>query len=226
MIRMILVLTISILNLSFLVHQEKPKKVIFFGDSITELGVKDKGYISVLSEYLKTKNLNQNFELIGSGIGGNKVYDLFFRLEKDILAHYPDIVVLWIGVNDVWHKSSFGTGTDIDKFESMYVGIIERLHSKGIKVYCCTPACIGEKTDHSNSQDGDLNEYSKIIRKVAENQKAGLIDFRKAFLTYNHRHNHQNQSKGILTYDGVHLNDKGNELVANLMFQSVIEGRN
>lgn len=50
---------------------------MIFGDSITELGVKDNGYITALSQYLKTKNMNQNFELIGSGIGGNKVYDLF-----------------------------------------------------------------------------------------------------------------------------------------------------
>lgn len=226
MIRMIILLAISIFNLPIASIEEKPKKVIFFGDSITELGVKDNGYITVLSQYLKTKNMNQNFELIGSGIGGNKVYDLFFRLEKDVLTHHPDIVVLWIGVNDVWHKSTFGTGTDIDKFESMYEGIIERLSSKGIKVFCCTPACIGEKTDHSNSQDGDLNEYSKIIRKVAENQKVGLIDFRKVFLAYNLTHNHQNKSKGILTYDGVHLNDIGNELVANLIFQTVIENKN
>jgi lysophospholipase L1-like esterase len=139
-------------------------------------------------------------------------------MDKDVLSHEPDVVVIWVGVNDVWHKSSFGTGTDIDKFESMYGGIIQRLQSKGITVYCCTPACIGEKTDHSNAQDGDLNEYSKVIRKVSNSQKAGLIDFRKSFLEYNLSHNPDNLAKGILTTDGVHLNEKGNMLVAEMIW--------
>jgi len=105
----------------------------------------------------------------------------------------------------------------------MYADIIQRLQQKGIKVYCCTPACIGEKTDHSNAQDGDLNEFSKIIRKTGSANGAGLIDFRKSFIEYNLKHNTENKDKGILTYDGVHLNDAGNQLVADMMWNAVIK---
>ena len=79
----------------------------------------------------------------------------------------------------------------------------------------------GEKTDNSNSQDGDLNEYSKIIRKVASENKAGLVDFRKDFMGYIRAHNPSNLSQGILTYAGVHLNDAGNDLVANKMMEAL-----
>ena len=50
----------------------KSKKVIFFGDSITQAGVQGNGYINMLKTSL---DANQ-FELIGAGVGGNKVYDL------------------------------------------------------------------------------------------------------------------------------------------------------
>ncbi|MBK8887343.1 MAG: hypothetical protein IPN46_12670 [Saprospiraceae bacterium] len=56
-------------------------------------------------------------------------------------------------VNDVT-KSTFGTGTDFDKFVVFYRNH-QKCSDKGIKVVCCTPACIGEKIDNSNPQDGD-----------------------------------------------------------------------
>lgn len=214
-----IVLTIA----GILPSMQKPKKVIFFGDSITEAAVKPKGYIDQLKNLISKNGKSNDYELIGAGISGNKVYDLFFRMERDVLSRKPDLVYIWIGVNDVWHKSSHGTGTDPDKFESIYGGIIDKMQKEGIKVICCTPACIGEKTDHSNSQDGDLNEYSKIIKKVASSKKCEVVDIRKIFLEYNLLHNKDNLRSGILTTDGVHLNDKGNQFVAELIWQSLVK---
>jgi lysophospholipase L1-like esterase len=212
-----------ILCLSLTSANLKPKKVIFFGDSITEIGVQDGGYIDILQKRLQKENKSKDFVFKGAGIGGNKVYDLFFRLEHDVLSQKPDIVVIWIGVNDVWHKSTFGTGTDFDKFVKFYEEIIHKCQSAGIKVYCCTPAAIGEKTDHSNPQDGDLNELSKIIRVEAKKKSAEVIDFRNAFLEYNLKFNVQNVDKGILTNDRVHLNDAGNKLVADMIWHHLME---
>lgn len=80
------------------------KRVIFFGDSITQAGVQPGGYITRIKDILTKENSADKFELIGSGIGGNKVYDLYLRLEDDVLSKKPDIVFIYIGVNDVWHK--------------------------------------------------------------------------------------------------------------------------
>ena len=162
-----------------------------------------------------------SYEFIGAGIGGNKVYDLYLRMENDVLAKGPDVVVIYIGVNDVWHKSSSGTGTDADKFEKFYQAIIEKLKSKNIKIVLCTPAAIGEKTDFSNPQDGDMNEYSNIIRRIAKKNELRIVDLRKAFLDYNSKNNLDNKDRGILTTDRVHLNAKGNQLVADEMWKVI-----
>jgi lysophospholipase L1-like esterase len=128
-------------------------------------------------------------------------------------------VLIYVGVNDVWHKRSFGTGTDPDKFEKFYEAVIAKLRAKNIKVILCTPAVIGERTDSSNEQDGDLNLYSNIIRRLAAKNNFPLVDLRKAFLDNNLKVNTENKESGILTTDRVHLNEAGNQLVAAEMWK-------
>lgn len=210
------ILLAAILSSAFL--QNKKEKVVFFGDSITQAGVQPGGYIVQLDELIKKTGRTNDFELVGAGIGGNKIYDLYLRMDADVLAANPQTVVIYIGVNDVWHKASFGTGTDSDKFEKFYLAIIRKLQERNIKVILCTPAVIGERTDHSNSQDGDLNQYSTIIRRLASANHLKLVDLRKAFLDYNLANNPENKESGILTTDRVHLNEKGNALVAEKMW--------
>lgn len=220
LMKKIVLLVTAIVVLSGFASQEK-KKIIFFGDSITEAGVKPGGYISVLSDLLKQKGMDNRFDLQGAGIGGNKIYDLYLRVDDDVIAHKPNVVVIWVGVNDVWHKSMFGTGTDQDKFEKFYNALIRKLKAANAEVIICTPAAIGEKTDYTNSQDGDLNQYSQIIRGIAQNNNCTLIDLRKIFLDYNLANNKENKKEGVLTTDGVHLNEKGNALVADEMLKAL-----
>ncbi len=215
----------TVLFLSCAFTPQKKTKVIFFGDSITELGVKrDKyvGYILKMDSMLKKEKKDDQYELIGSGISGNKVYDLYLRLEDDVLSKNPDVVVIYVGVNDVWHKTLLGTGTDADKFEKFYQAIIKKLKDKNIKVVLCTPAVVGEKTDMSNPLDGDLNRYSNIIRDLSKKNSLPLIDLRKKFLDYLKNNNPDNKEKDILTYDRVHMNDKGNQLLADEMWEALV----
>lgn len=214
----------AILFLSCAFSPQKKTKVIFFGDSITELGVKkDKyvGYILVLDSMLKAKKKDDQYELIGSGISANKVYDLFLRMEDDVLSKNPDVVVIYVGVNDVWHKTLLGTGTDADKFERFYQAIIKKLIDRNIKVILCTPAVVGEKTDMSNPLDGDLNRYSNIIRDLAKKNNLLLVDLREKFITYLKKNNPDNKEKDILTYDKVHMNARGNQFLADAMWEKV-----
>jgi lysophospholipase L1-like esterase len=213
--------TVSIIML-FAFAPQKKTKIIFFGDSITELGVKPekyRGYILQMQDMLKAEKKDSQYELVGSGISGNKVYDLFLRMEEDVLAKNPDVVVIYVGVNDVWHKTLLGTGTDPDKFEKFYQAIINKLKAKNIKVAVCTPAVVGEKTDMSNPLDGDLNRYSNIIRDIAKKNSLPVNDLRKSFQQYLNKNNPDNKEKEILTYDRVHMNDKGNKLIAEEMWK-------
>ncbi len=214
------VLLVSALLLMGTITLQK-KKVIFFGDSITQAGVEPGGYIVKVGELASKENKADAFEFSGAGIGGNKIYDLYLRMDDDVLSRNPDVVVIYVGVNDVWHKRLTGTGTDADKFEKFYNAMITKMKAKNINIILCTPAAIGERTDSSNELDGDLNQYSKIIRRLAMTNNLGLVDLRKSFIDYNLKNNPENKESGILTTDRVHLNEKGNVLVAEEMWKAI-----
>ena len=197
------------------------KKVVFFGDSITQMGVNNGGYIWRMQQMLEQKKLSNQYELIGAGIGGNKVYDLYLRMETDVLDKNPDIVFIYIGVNDVWHKATSQTGTDYDKFGKFYTAIINKLKAKNIEVILVTPAGIGELKGNANPQDADLNKYSDAIRQLATTHQLKLVDLRAFWQSYNEANNPNNQEKGQLSYDRVHLNDTGNQLVAEAMMKAL-----
>lgn len=197
--------------------QKKAKKVIFFGDSITKAGVQGNGYINLLKKKLDPTQ----YELIGAGISGNKVYDLYLRMEDDVLNKKPDLVFIYVGINDVWHKLGAKTGTDYDKYLKFYQALINKIQTNGSKVVLCTPTLIGEKKDGTNEVDADLNKYAKGIRELAAKNNLPLCDLRKAFLDYGTVNNIDDQEKGILTTDKVHLNDAGNKLVADTMLPFV-----
>jgi len=200
---------------------DKKKKILFFGDSITQMGVEKGGYIDLIKQDLINRGMADKYEIVGAGIGGNKIYDLYLRMDKDVLEQHPDIVYIWVGVNDVWHKASFGTGTDYDKFGKFYDAVVKKIQAQGAKVIVVTPAAIGERNDFSNAQDGDLNMYSNWIRKYAADNSLGLVDLRKTFHEYSVANNPNNEEKGILTTDRVHLNAKGNTLVATEMWKAI-----
>ena len=227
---------------------EDKLKIVFFGDSITEAGVYDKeigienngeliypkytGFITLLVE-----SIPENAKLVGKGVSGDKVSDLLTRYRKDVIDLNPDIVFIYIGINDVWHKYDFGTGSDIDLYEDGLRQIISELQKIGSKVVLCTPTVIGENygdftlanqyveqyrdTKTMESMNNDLDAFSDVVRNLSTEYNTGLIDLRKIFMSYISKNNPSNKPSGILTYDGVHLNDQGNKLIADQMINFI-----
>jgi lysophospholipase L1-like esterase len=200
------------------------ERIVFFGDSITQLGVKPNGYVTLVRDSLAAKHGSLNVEVIGAGISGNKVTDLKKRLQRDVLDKRPTIVFIYIGINDVWHWVTPGLkGTSKEDYESGLKEIIGAIQKDGARVVLCTPSVIGEKNDATNPQDAMLNEYSNISRRVAQQTGSRICDLRAAFIEYLKSHNPSNEEKGILTVDRVHLNDAGNRFVAEQMLRILEE---
>ena len=174
---------------------------------------------------------------MGKGVSGDKVSDLLTRYRKDVIDLNPDIVFIYIGINDVWHKYDFGTGSDIDLYEDGLRQIIYELQKIGSKVVLCTPTVIGENygdftlanqyveqyrdAKTMESMNNDLDAFSDVVRNLSSEYNTDLIDLRKIFMSYISKNNPSNKSSGILTYDGVHLNDQGNKLIADQMINFI-----
>ena len=198
----------------------KGERIVFFGDSITQAGAASGGYVALVKEAIAKEPPDFETEVIGAGIGGNRVPDLEARLDKDVLAKQPTLVVIYIGINDVWHSAK-GRGTSKPDYELGLRRIVKRIQKTGARVILCTPSVIGEKHDGTNPFDAMLDEYSQISRTVAAETHIRLLDLRKQFVAHLKAHNQENADKNILTIDGVHLNAAGNRFVADRMLETI-----
>ena len=109
-------------------------KILFFGDSITDMGRNRDlmgqafgygvGYVNNVASTLKYEN-PEKYEIVNRGISGNRVVDLYARVKADVWNHTPDVISILIGVNDVWHEIHGGNGVELNRFEKVYRMLIE-----------------------------------------------------------------------------------------------------
>jgi isoamyl acetate esterase len=191
---------------------EHTGRIVFFGDSITQMADQSEGYLTLLRAFASSSG--RSVDIVNAGISGNKVTDLRNRLQRDVIEKAPTTVVIYIGINDVWHWQLPGLkGTPPDTFRTVLTDIVHQLRSRSIQVILCTPSVIGERKGGMNPQDALLDDYSEMTRTVARECKVPLCDLRKSFLRSLEEKNAADVDRGILTADRVHLNAAGNRLV-------------
>jgi len=141
------------------------------------------------------------------------VPDLLARLDADVIAAEPTLVLVYIGINDVWHFRD-GRGTPEEEYRDGLREVVDRLLAAGLRVLLCTPTVIGEQVEGTNVQDAMLTTYTQINRDVAAATGVPLCDLHAAFRAELARVNADDAPEGVLTTDGVHLSEAGNALVA------------
>lgn len=194
---------------------KKGDRVIFFGDSLTALAIKDdkvpegKGYVPRVREALKAKGV----EVDAVATGGHKVTDLLKRVDADVVARKPAVVVIQIGVNDA------SAGVTPQLFKAQLEELIGKLERGGARVIQCTCTCRVEGYNPKDPLDEKLDALAEAARAVAREKKLPLVDLRQAFIEYWKKHNPENQPKGFLTYDGNHWTEAGHAYVAEQMLK-------
>ena len=194
-------------------------RIIFFGDSLTYLAGKEepkdrvsKGYVRFVKETLDAKHKDKNIEVDWVATGGHTVPDLLKRVDKDVIARKPTIVVIQIGCNDARRIPA-------ETFKASLEDLIDKLQKEKIQVVQCSLTSVGEKYDGTNRDDPNLDRFAEIERQVAKEKNVPLNDLRKAFVEYWKKSNPDNKASGILTYDGNHFNDAGHRFVAEQMLK-------
>jgi lysophospholipase L1-like esterase len=199
------------------VELKKGDKIVFFGDSLTSLAGEErpkehvtKGYVRIVRETLKAKHPDKGIEVDWVATSGHTVPDLLKRVDADVIAKKPTIVVIQIGCNDARRipKATFKAGLE---------QLIDKLQKAGIQVVQCSLTSVGEKHDGTNKDDPKLEEFAEVAREVAKAKQVPLNDLRKAFVAHWKKQNPDNKPSGVLTYDGNHFNQKGMEFVAQQM---------
>lgn len=186
-------------------------RIAFFGDSLTWQG----GFLEPLKVALKGKHV----AILKLGINGAKstdllrgVKDLYRQNQAEFKAvldrEKPTAAVIMIGINDVWHGEK---GNPVAVYGRAMQSLVDTCRSRRIPAVLCTPTVIGESP---NAEDSRLDPYADVVRRLAARSGSVLVDTRRAF----RRALEDAKSRsGRLTTDGVHLNQAGDALAADLM---------
>ncbi len=200
-------------------------KILFYGDSITDasrnracqgdmispsgLGT---GYVNAISSELIYSNPNE-YQVINTGISGNRIVDLYARIKADCWNYKPDLISILIGVNDVWHEVGHQNGVELDRFEKVYKMMIEDTLKAlpNVKLILLEPFVQkGEATSEKYQEFLQTLEYAKVVKKLAKEFNLPFVALQKPLDDYAEKYGVDK----VLT-DGVHPAIAGAKVIAN-----------
>lgn len=142
----------------------------------------------------------------------------------------PDIIIVYMGTNDVLMSASVGDNDGLRTVEEGMVGsfsdgytmILDKLERQypDAQIYCCTLLPMGDwGTDQPfvpfvNGQNLTSKEYADQIRTIAQNRGIPVIDLYNCGITID------NMSE--MTSDGVHLTPEGMRRVADTVLKCIM----
>ncbi len=146
-----------------------PITIVAFGDSITHGAFsKDEfDYENVYWNILKRKiNAIRNYvpvNIINAGIGGQTASDSIARIDRDVLSHNPDLIIIAFGLNDI--------NLPLDNYLRALETIFEKSLKSEADVIFMTENMLN--TYVADDTHPDLLEFAKI---TANYQSSGKMD--------------------------------------------------
>lgn len=147
-----------------------PITIVAFGDSVTHGALRGKNNYETVYWNLLKKKLN-NFRdyvpvnVINAGIGGITAKRSLGRLDKQVLAHDPDLVIVCFGLNDV-------NGTLEEYLEALDT-IFDKCKDSGADVIFMTPNMLN--TYVADDTESKYLEYAAVTADFQNNGKMDLF---------------------------------------------------
>ena len=149
-------------------QEHGPINIVIFGDSVSHGAVN--GYIDYENVYwnLLKKRLNQfrdymPVNMINASIGGTTAKESVPRMEKQVLVHCPDLIIVCFGLNDV-------NGT-LEEYLDSLQQIFNKCKEAEVDVIFMTPNMLNTYV----AEDAPV-QYKEYAAKTAEMQNSGRMD--------------------------------------------------
>ena len=175
----------------------KNSTILFQGDSITDCGRSrdaagtpndlcglGQGYAMMAgAELLSTRPVDA-LRVFNRGISGNRVVDLYARIQGDILNLKPAVLSILIGVNDTWHGKNpdWSNGVSIPKYERIYRDLLNEVREAlpNVKFVLCEPFVLRCGVVRDDWVE-EIDERRAVVAKLAEEFGAVLVPFQSMF---------------------------------------------
>ena len=125
------------------------------------------GYAERTKKVLSMMYPETSLSIINAGINGGSAVNGALRLDRDVLCHDPDLVVVCFGLNDCNDD-----GVSAASYKQSLKEIFSRVHAAGKEVVFMTPNMMNTYVGHTVTDD-----YAKQLGAMfAERQNNGYFD--------------------------------------------------
>ena len=146
-----------------------PINIVILGDSVSHAAFADYHnydavYWSVLQKKLRAVRDYVPINMICAAVGGTTAKDALPRLERDVLCHKADLVIVAFGLNDV--------NGSLEEYLGSLHEIFTRCRASGSDVIFLSPNMLNTSVDAANTPP----VYLEYAHKTAEMQNGGRMD--------------------------------------------------
>jgi lysophospholipase L1-like esterase len=166
---------------------------------------------------------------VNKGVGGNSTEDLLRRVDKDVIAEKPDLVLIMVGTNDMVNTAKL---LSFDKYLGNYQTLIDKIKDAGISnivLLNSLPVDTGYIYERHERKFFKLDPGTKMdsaavkVLGLAEKNKIHCIDIHSLFKL----RGMPNRTADSMIFnmansgrpDGVHPTPEGYRFIAETVFQ-------
>lgn len=217
---------------------QPPVLIVAYGDSVTQ-GVTEHRYLDgrnvyhgLLQRKLEAMFPATTFSTINAGVAGETASQALERLERDVLRHDPDLVLMGFGLNDA--LSGF---EKLEFFKEALREIISRIRrNTSADIILLTPPMMASRSNFrihpeheglaeaimETQNGGVLKKYVEAIRRIASEQQAGLADIYGEW----ERLAEEGLDMNLWLINGLnHPDERGHQLAASLVLELISKAR-
>lgn len=190
--------------------------IVFIGDSITDAGRREdpeglgNGYVRLVAEELA--RLGDARTIINTGISGDRVIDLRERWDVDALDHEPELLSIYVGVNDTWRRYDSASPTSADEFAATYWTLLDDAQARlRPRMILLEPFVLPVTSDQERWGEEDLDAKRAVVADLATQFGAAVVPLQSLLTAEAVR----NGGAATIAADGVHPTDLGSRLIAD-----------
>lgn len=186
--------------------------IVCFGDSITGAYYhtgSERAWTDMLGIALERLYPGSEPAMINAGISGNTTPAGLARIDRDVISHDPDLVVVMFGINDMSRK------TPPEEYREKLSELVERLLAAEAEVVLCTPTLSANFGGHPLETQ---QAYCAVVREVAAEHSLAVADTHELFASLRED---DPQAYALAMSDAVHPNMNGHKLIAETVARAI-----
>lgn len=185
----------------------------FIGDSITDAG-RDRtdpgsfgdGYVSLLAPELQAGGA----EVLNLGIAGDRAVDLAARWASDLMPTAPQVLTVYVGINDVWRRFDSDDPTPTEWFEQTLRALLASAVDAFDPVLILMEPYLLPVRDEQRGWLEELDEKRAAVRRLAVEFGAQLVPLHEVLTAAA-----EGRDAAELAPDGVHPFPEASRLIAD-----------